>query len=301
MMNAVAVAPTVGVGLSYLAADHDHYLDYRADIDFLELPSDTFVRRLAADPTFWRPRLEQLTDAFPVVAHGICLGLADPRPARCGYLDALAAFCDLVEPLWFSDHLDQASVEADEPLPHGIPIPFTPPVADRIRRNMAAAACHIGRSLLAENTWYDFIIPLPDRMTEPAFLQAVFDDTEHGLLLDVTNLALNAANYGFDAHDWLANAPIERTVEIHVAGSEQLEYGPRAGRWIDTHSRPVPDDVWQLVEAVVARASVRAIVVERTVDVPPMADLVAELRIARQILTAHSTKQTQYPRSQHVC
>jgi uncharacterized protein (UPF0276 family) len=104
------------------------------------------------------------------------------------------------------------------------------------------------------------------------------------LLLDVENLRLNSLNFGFEPYEWLERAPLDRTVEIHVAGGERRETGDRAGRWIDTHSQPVPDANWRMVEYVVKHAPVKAITLERDQRHPPMPDIVAELDIARGIL-----------------
>lgn len=281
--------PFLGAGLCYEPALHDEYFAHRDEIDYLELPTDMFLFRMArdarrGDPPVWRDRAVALAAAFPVLAHGIRMGLGDAAPYRTAYLDLLAPFLDLVEPRWFSDHLDQGNIPDGDALPHGIPIAFTAEQAALTRRNMRIVSERIRRPLIVENTWYDYVIPLPGAIGEPAFITEVLRDTEHGLLLDVTNLWINAANYGFDVSEWLDAAPLHRVVELHVAGDELRTTGPKAGTWCDSHSRPVPEEVWELVEHVVARAPVRAITLERSNDIPPMAELLAEVERSRQIL-----------------
>lgn len=286
--------PFLGAGLCYEPALHEEYFAHHDAIDYLELPTDMFAFRMArdaerGDPPLWRERAVALAAAFPVLAHGIRMGLGDAAPYRHSYLDKIEPFLELVEPLWFSDHLDQGNVPDGDSLPHGIPIAFTAEQAALTRRNMRIVTDRIQRPLLVENTWYDYVIPLPG-IGEPAFITEVLRGTEHGLLLDVTNLWINAANYGFDVDEWLDAAPLHRVVELHVAGDEQRSTGPKAGSWHDSHSQPVPEPIWALVEQVVARAPVKAITLERSNNLPPMAELLAEVDRSRQILAALPTR-----------
>jgi uncharacterized protein (UPF0276 family) len=54
---------------------------------------------------------------------------------------------------------------------------------------------------------------------------------------------------------------------------------------IDTHDRPVPQQVWSLFAHVMGRLSHPvAIMIERDDAIPPLPDLLAELDIARALL-----------------
>lgn len=279
--------PFLGAGLMYETHVGDAYFDYAEEIGFLEIPTDVFLRRLPA----CSDQVLALKAAFKTVAHGTHLALGDAGRYRTEYLERLQPFLDLLEPVWFSDHLDTANLPDPEAaaVAHGVPVPFTDEQADVFRKNMARVAQRIGRPLLIENLAYDVIIPVASRLSEPAFIERVLDGTNHGLLLDLANLHTNAVNFGFDPYEWLAEAPLDRVVELHVAGNERRCEGPLAGRLYDSHSQPVPDEVWELAEYVVGRAAVRAITVERGNNLPPLPDLIGELRIATQILTAART------------
>jgi len=56
---------------------------------------------------------------------------------------------------------------------------------------------------------------------------------------------VSAFNHGFGSETYLAGIPAHAVDEIHLAGFtiKQLDKGEI---WIDTHSRPVSDEVWQL-------------------------------------------------------
>jgi uncharacterized protein (UPF0276 family) len=276
--------PYLGAGYAYQAERHDEIVENRSRIDFLEIPTDVYLD----DRPAWSGRLAELRRLFPVVAHGIYMSLGDASGAHLDYLDRLVPYLDLLQPAWFSDHIDMGNVP-DDPLGrhfHGMQVPFTPAQAAVFQTNLRLFQERAGLPLLLENVAYDFVIPMPDSVPEPQFLTEVFENTPCGLLLDITNVQLNALNFGFEARAWLEQAPLERAVEIHVAGGELIESGPWAGRWADTHSQPVPDEVWRLLEFVVTRAPVKAVILERDQRQPPISELLAEMQIARGILDA---------------
>jgi uncharacterized protein (UPF0276 family) len=275
--------PFLGAGLGYQYELHDEILEHRDQIDFLEVPSDQFMGHLPA----WNDRLMDLKRNFMTVAHGIYMSLGDASGAHLDYLERLAPFIDALDPVVFSDHIDMGNIP-DDALGmyfHGMQVPFIPEQATVFQRNMQLFADRIRRPLLVENIFYKLLLPMADSLPEPVFIGEMLRGTDHGLLLDVTNIYINAMNFGFDCYDWLEQAPLERTVYIHVAGGEKRVGGLWDGRWVDTHSQPVPDEVWRMVEFVVARAPVKGILLERDQNYPPLPDMIAELEIARRILT----------------
>ena len=274
--------PLLGAGLGYQYALHDEILANCGDIGFLEIPTDQFLN----NGLDWSERLPNLKQNFTTVAHGIYMSLGDASGPHLDYLERLAPYIEMLEPVWFSDHLDMGNIPDDDlgTYFHGMQVPFTRAQAAVLRQNMRVMTQRIRRPLLVENIFYKFVIPMPDSLPEPVFIGEVLEGTDCGLLLDVTNLQINAINFGFDPYDWLALAPLDRVIEIHVAGGQTLASGPWKGKWADTHSQPVPDAVWKLVEYVVKRAPVKGVLLERDQNYPPMRDLLTELRIAREIL-----------------
>ncbi|MBV9327824.1 MAG: DUF692 domain-containing protein [Chloroflexi bacterium] len=273
--------PFLGAGLGYQHDLHAEILANRAGIDFLEVPTDQFLR----EPD-WSTELMEIKDNFPTVAHGIYMSLGDAAGPHLDYLDRLAPYIDSLDPVLFSDHIDMGNIPDDDlgKYFHGMQVPFTAEQAEVFRRNMHLFQSRIGRPLLVENLFYNFVLPMPGSLPEPVFIGEILKDTEFGLLLDVTNIYLNSLNQGFDPYEWLDQAPLERTVQVHVAGGEQARSGPRAGEWSDTHSRPVPDAVWRMLEYALQRAPAKGILLERDQDYPPIEELLDELSIARQLM-----------------
>ena len=118
-------------------------------------------------------------------------------------------------------------------------------------------------------------------MSEAEFVRAVVEEADAGLLLDLENVHANARNHGYDPIDYLESLPLERVVEVHLAGG--VVHG---GQYVDSHTRPVPEESWALLEWLAPRTPVRAVIIERDDDLPPFDDLLAEVRRAREILDA---------------
>jgi uncharacterized protein (UPF0276 family) len=83
-----------------------------------------------------------------------------------------------------------------------------------------------------------------------------------GLLLDVAHLAIYQRACGHAPLDGLDGFPLERVVELHVAGASEFAHGGRT--FVDDDHGPEPlADAWTILEAVLPRAAnLRALVYE---------------------------------------
>ena len=86
--------------------------------------------------------------------------------------------------------------------------------------------------------------------TEERFLNELCDRSGCAVLLDLHNLYTNAVNHKFNATTYLENLNLDHVVEIHIAGGVSM-----MGFHTDSHTGPVVDPVWQLLEQTVPRAS----------------------------------------------
>ena len=150
-----------------------------------------------------------------------------------------------------------------------------------VATNVLQAQDLLGRSLLIENPSSYLSFAAAD-MTEWEFLAELCARTGCELLLDVNNIFVSAHNHGFDALDYLNGIPVKTVRQIHLAGHSQGET-----LLIDTHDAPVPAPVWALYAAALTQIGPVATMIERDDAIPPLAELLAELEIARQIAAAH--------------
>ncbi len=90
----------------------------------------------------------------------------------------------------------------------------------------------------------------------------VAEIADAGLLLDVAHLAIYQRATGRSPTDGLDGFPLDRVVEVHVAGGTEFTHAGRAFVDDDHVPEPLPD-CWEILEAVLPRATnLRAVVYE---------------------------------------
>lgn len=115
-------------------------------------------------------------------------------------------------------------------------------------------------------------------MTEAQFLTEIVERSNCGLLLDITNLHINAVNHNYDVCSFLEQLPLERVVQLHFVGGHWHD-----GVLIDSHSHSTPLEVWKLMDEILSGAAVKGVVLERDENLPQFSQLAAELEQAREI------------------
>jgi uncharacterized protein (UPF0276 family) len=274
----LAAAPELGVGLGYREELHDGILDHREDIGWLEIVSDRYL----VDPR--QELLRRLRESFVLVAHGLEMSVGSYAPLDADYLDAVAALADAVGAPWVSGHLCFTREEGIE-LHELAPVQRTPERAKAVAGRAQYVQERLGRPFLLENISY--YVDFPSDMSEPEFITAVLDACDCGLLLDLNNLAVNAANHGFDPYAYLDALPLERVVQVHLAGNAAS--AGTGGPYPDRHDGPVADEVFALLEHLERAQHVKAAMVERDQDFPAdFGELTVELDRTRAALAAGS-------------
>ena len=272
MAAAAAELPFLGAGISFRPAWRYEVVRHRAALGAVEcIPEDVAGPAGARD-------LQVLRDAVPVLLHGIGLSLGSADGLEPERLEHVARLAEALSPPWFSEHIAFTRAGGIE-IGHLTPLPHTREAVEAVAENVAALKRRLpGLPVLLENIASN--LPLPGaEMSEPEFVRAVVETADAGLLLDLENVHANATNQGLDPIAYLETLPLERAVEVHLAGG--LFSG---GEYIDTHTRPVPEESWALLEWLVPRADVRVVIIERDDDLPPFGELLAEVRRAESIL-----------------
>ncbi len=230
--------------------------------------------------------LTALRDRFPLSIHGVGLSIGGAVPLDRDHLARLAALMDRYAPQSFSEHLAWSTHEGVY-FNDLLPLPYTSETLDRVVAHLDEAQEALGRRILIENpsTYAAFT---NSEMSETEFLRAVSDRSGCGLLLDVNNVFVSAANLGLDPLSYVDAFPLDRVGEIHLGGhapdAETAEGA--APLLIDSHDRPVADPVWTLFAEVVARTGPLPTLVEWDADIPDWTTLAAEAARADRVLAA---------------
>jgi uncharacterized protein (UPF0276 family) len=158
-----------------------------------------------------------------------------------------------------------------------MPIPFTGEavgyVAGRIRQVQDTLERRIGIEPVS-----CYAAP-GQELTELEFVNAVLSEADCDLLLDVNNVYVNSVNFGYDPVEFLRGIDGRRAVYLHVAG----HFREAEDLLIDTHGAPVADPVWELLRLTYAHWGVLPTLLERDFNLPPLAELLAEVDQVRAL------------------
>jgi uncharacterized protein (UPF0276 family) len=269
-MKATTLAPFRGFGLGLRPPHYGDFLDGDPPVDFVEVISENFMVRGG------RPLrvLDNVRARYPVALHGVSMSIGSPGGVKPEYLARLKELADRVDPLWVSDHLCWTDVDGWNS--HDLlPLPYTEEALAVVCANVERVQDVLDRPILLENP-SSYITFADDELTEWAFMGEVCRRTGCYLLLDVNNIYVSGQNHGFEPAAYLAGVPADRVRQIHLAG-----HSVGKDLLIDTHDHPVAEAVWALYEAACRRCGPVATMIERDDHIPPLAELLEELDVAR--------------------
>ena len=227
-------------------------------------------------PLYW---LDRIRRDYPVALHGVSLSIGSVDPLDRAYLDDLKALAARVQPLWVSDHLCFTGLGGHN-LHDLLPLPYTEEALDHVAARVQEAQDLLGRRLVLENV-SSYVTYAASELSEWEFLAELARRADCDILLDVNNVHVSAVNHGFDPCDFLRALPRERVRQFHLAG--HTDHGTHI---VDTHDGAIVADVWSLYAEAVRLFPGVPTMIERDADIPPYAELLAELDEARRVAAA---------------
>lgn len=212
----------------------------------------------------------RFTEQHRFVAHGLSLSIGGPAPLDIAFLKRMKTFLDEHGFVLYTEHLSYCSAESH--YYDLYPIPFTYEAVKHVAERMRIAQDILERPIALENASY-YVQPPHAEMDELAFINAVLEETDCPLHLDVNNIYVNSCNHGYDPVAFLKGLSGERIVYGHVAGHDL----DQSGMIIDTHGQAACGSVWDLLELAYQKFGPFPTLLERDFNLPPLADLVAEV------------------------
>ena len=85
-------------------------------------------------------------------------------------------------------------------------------------------------------------------MEDGAFVAAVAERANSGILLDLHNIYTNAVNGRQPVDEFVSQLPLERVWEVHLAGGFWMD-----GYWLDAHSGAIPASLFSQAKEIVSR------------------------------------------------
>ncbi len=265
----------VGVGLR--TPHLDYFSQNKPQLSWLEIHSENYFQPNAAE----RHQLHALREQYQISCHGIGLSLGSVERVNQKHLAQLKALIDSIDPILVSDHLSW-SENGGHYFNDLLPLPYTKEALKVFTRNVNEVQDYLQREILIENP-SSYVKFQHSTISEWEFLTEVQQRTGCRLLLDLNNVYVSAFNHGFDCDTYLDAIPADKVDEIHLAGFtiKQLDKGEI---WIDTHSRPVSDEVWQLFAQWTKKHGPRHALIEWDLDIPAPEVLLGEAHKASQLL-----------------
>jgi uncharacterized protein (UPF0276 family) len=240
--------PKLGVGITYSSAVEPAIRKWPELFDVVEFEPQTSWVETGDRQEPYRvsdavlDHIAQLPGRKLVHSIGVPVGgTVRPQPAQLTFLRGTIAKFDAP---WVSEHL---SFNRTQEFSTGF---FLPP-RQTLRGVETATTCirDLQAALpvpIAVETGVNYLRPRADEMPDGAFVTAVAEGANCGILLDLHNLFTNGVNGRQSVEKFIGQLPLERVWEIHLAGGFELE-----GFWLDAHSGAIPDPLLNIARQVV--------------------------------------------------
>jgi len=274
--------PVTGAGLGLRREKLDEMLDSDLSVvDFMEVAPENWIN---VGGTFGK-KFRQFTEKFDFMCHGLSLSIGSPAPLDENFVKDVGKFITAHNIKHYSEHLTYCS--DDGHLYDLLPIPFSEEavhyVAERIRRVQDI----LQQEISMENASY--YTPAPGKeMEEIEFLNAVLEEANCGLLLDVNNIYVNSVNHRYDPIEFLKQLPADRIRYAHIAG----HYNEDKDLIVDTHGADIINPVWDILDKAYEHFGVFPTLLERDFNIPAVPELLNEVK---QIITYQEKWQNTQP------
>ncbi|ORU92489.1 MAG: hypothetical protein A6F70_02930 [Cycloclasticus sp. symbiont of Bathymodiolus heckerae] len=252
-----------------------------SNVDFYEIVPENWIR---IGGNFGK-QLRALTEQFPFVTHGLSLSLGSPDPIDVEFVRDIRDFLKLHQIKIYTEHLTYCSDGGH--MYDLMPIPFTEEAVDYVADRIIQVQDILGEQIAIENASY-YAAPGKE-MEEIDFINAVIKKADCKLLIDINNIYVNSVNHQYSAEKFLAALPGDRISYAHIAG----HYNESEDIIIDSHGTKVIDPVWQLLDTAYDQFGVFPTLLERDLNIPPLADLLEEVDLIHQAQLNYESRQNQ--------
>lgn len=244
------------------------------EIDFYEVAPENWI---TIGGKFGK-QFRALTERFDFVCHGLSLSLGGTDALDETFIRAVRQFMAEHHIKFYSEHLSYCSEGGH--LYDLMPIPFTPETVMHVATRIKRVQDILGQKIAIENVSY-YAAP-GQEMPEIDFFNAVIEEADCDVLIDINNIYVNSVNHQYDAEAFLRAIPAHRIAYAHIAG----HYAEAEDFLIDTHGADVIDPVWKLLGKAYELYGVFPTLLERDFEIPPIAELRKEVNTIKSMQKA---------------
>lgn len=270
-----SIPAKTGVGLRF--RHHEEVLDAKPSVAWFEVHTENYMGGGAPLRC-----LDAIRSDYAVSLHGVGLSLGSAEGLDPDHLARIRRLTERIEPALVSEHLSW-SIFGGVYLADLLPLPLTEEALETVCRHVDQTQSSLRRQILVENP-SSYLRFRHSTIPEWEFLAALAGRTGCGILCDVNNIYVSAANHGWRASEYLAALPPSTIGEIHLAGHSvrELEGGGRLR--IDDHGSRVIPEVWHLYSEALSCFGPVPTLIEWDTNVPPLEILLDEAARAESLL-----------------
>ncbi len=223
-----------------------------------------------------------MTEQHDFVCHGLSLSLGSTDPLDEKFINEVKHFMKEHQIKLYSEHLSYCSKNGH--MYDLMPIPFTSEAVIHVAKRIKRVQDIIEQKIASENVSY-YAAP-GQEMSEIDFFNAVVQEADCDVLLDINNIYVNSVNHQYDAEEFLKAMPFHRIAYVHIAGHHK-----EANDFlVDTHGADIIDPVWKLLGKAYELYGVFPTLLERDFNLPALSDLIKEVQTIKSIQTAWQTE-----------
>ena len=261
-------------GLGLKAEHYRAVLDSKPELGFFEIHAENYMGGGGPPHRY----LTAIRQDYPLSLHGVGLSIGGNRLLDKSHLQRLRALIERYQPGLFSEHLAWSTHDTGY-LSDLLPLPYTASTLTQVCAHIDETQSALGRQMLLENP-SSYLSFDESSYSEADFIAETVRRTGCGLLLDVNNVFISAANLKTSVLAYIDAYPLAHVQEIHLAGHDVTTDAGGETLLLDTHGADVADPVWELYAEVISRTGPLPTLIERDNNVPALEDLVAEARQA---------------------
>jgi uncharacterized protein (UPF0276 family) len=210
-----------------------------------------------------------MTERFDFICHGLSLSIGSTDPLDEDFVLDVKNFMHDHKIKFYSEHLSYCSHQGH--LYDLMPIPFTSDAVSHVAKRIQRVQDILEQKIAIENVSY-YAAP-GQEMDEIDFFNAVIEEADCDVLIDLNNIYVNSVNHGYDAETFLRAIPAHRIAYAHIAG----HYVEADDFLIDTHGADVIDPVWKLLAKAYELYGVFPTLLERDFNIPGLEVLSKEV------------------------
>lgn len=278
--------PNLGIGIGLRIPHYEDIFRLQPNIDWFEIISENFM----VDGGKPLEILDRILERYPVVQHGVSLGIGSPDALDFDYLKRLKALARRTKTPWISDHLCWGRLP-DAHYHDLLPLPHTKEVVDYVAERARIVQDFLEVPFALENL-SSYVAFKDDEMPEWEFYASVVEKANIYMMLDVNNIYVSSRNHGFDPYRYCDHIPLHRVLQIHLAGHS--DFGDYV---LDTHDNYVREDVWELYSDIYPKTGGVSTLLEWDDHIPSLEETWAEALKAKKFQQSIHHKRSLTPSS----